>query len=165
MEVLMSMMTAMMQQMQKTTELQIQEAEYRETLDREERAREAESRRTEQEKFQEFMEATLNGRGADRSSMDSQPEATEKVPNFPRMDSKADLVTFLSGFDTSKFRWCFTHFVTLNSVIMMLLMMVHFNVSNIIFVDFSFNMLLEKELYYNNTQNKGDFWDQPIRSL
>ena len=46
--------------------------------------------------------------------------------------------------------------------------MVHFNVSNIIFVDFSFNMLLEKGIYvaiYNNTQNEGDFWDQPIRPL
>ena len=32
--------------------------------------------------------------------MDSQPEATEKVPNFPRMGSKADLVTFLSRFET-----------------------------------------------------------------
>ena len=42
----MSIMTAMMQQMQKTTELQIQAAERRETLDREERAIEAESRRT-----------------------------------------------------------------------------------------------------------------------
>ncbi len=70
MEAMMSMMTAMMQQMQKTTELQIQAAERRETLDREERAREAESCRTEQEKFQEFMEATLNGTKRSRPEFD-----------------------------------------------------------------------------------------------
>ncbi len=81
MEAMMTMMTTMMQQMQKSTELQLQAAERRETLDREERAREAEFRRPEQEKFQE---ANLNGRGTDRRSMDSQSEATEKVPNFPR---------------------------------------------------------------------------------
>ncbi len=50
MEAMMSMMTVMMQQMQKTTELQIKVAEHRETLDREDRAREAEARRIEQEK-------------------------------------------------------------------------------------------------------------------
>ncbi len=55
------------------------------------------------------------------------------------------LYYYLCIFFTSKFRWCFTHFVTLDlNNIIMILIMVHFNVSNIIFVDFSFNMLLEK---------------------
>ncbi len=41
------------------------------------------------------------------------------------------------------YRWCFTHFVTLNNIIMILMM-----VWVIIFVDFSFNMLLEKGIIY-----------------
>ena len=73
-------------QMQRTTELQIQAAECKETLDREERQREVDSRREEWQKFQEFMDATLNGRGADRRSTDFLLETTEKIPKFSRTD-------------------------------------------------------------------------------